>query len=312
MPVLKSIGLREVSSIQEVVEDMRRHFHLTEYQMKLRVPNKTKTVVYDKVTWAMTHLAKSGLIEKRGQGFRSITKKGGKLLSKNPSSLTYKDLNRMREEVMSKSSSKTKTVTDISLDANSKKPAPLKNFPKSEKFYWPCLEFVSSKGDSGARLEEIKRHLIERFNLSPEQQKELVRSGYTSKLYNRANWALSHLKRLSFISKHYETGAFYIQPKGQSFYQNENEKSLIDHIRELQKASSRRKPKQEPVKKDSKLSDPDFLCLSDLHKEIQEEVDGRLERRGVRYGHIFLDVWNRLESYIKDKIKQSGHDFDNL
>ena len=92
LPVLKSIGSRDISSIPEVMEDMKTHFNLTEEQMSRRVSNGTKTMVYDKVTWAMTYLFKAGLIEKEGTGRRSITKKGQGGLSKNPDSLTWKNL----------------------------------------------------------------------------------------------------------------------------------------------------------------------------------------------------------------------------
>ena len=92
LPVLKSIGSRDISSIQEVMEDMKTHFNLTEEQMSRRVSNGTKTMVYDKVTWAMTHLFKADFIEKEGPGRRSIIEKGQGVLSKNPDSLTWKDL----------------------------------------------------------------------------------------------------------------------------------------------------------------------------------------------------------------------------
>ena len=95
LPVLQSIGSRNISYIREVEEDIRKHFNLSDQQMSLRVPNKTKTIVYDKVTWAMTYLFKAGLIAKVGHGQRAITEKGRKLLSKHPSYLTWKELRQL-------------------------------------------------------------------------------------------------------------------------------------------------------------------------------------------------------------------------
>ena len=92
LPVLKSIGSREISSIREVVEDMKTAFDLKEEQMNQRVRNKTKTVVYDKVTWAMTYLFKARLIDKKGVGRRSITAKGKEVLRKKPKTLNWSDL----------------------------------------------------------------------------------------------------------------------------------------------------------------------------------------------------------------------------
>ena len=200
---------------------------------------------------------------------------------------------------------KNKSKTEKT-DLDSKKPKTSKYFPKAERFYWPCLQFVSSKGSSGAKLEEIKQDLIDRFALSPEQQRESVKSGRISKLYNRTNFALSHLKRLKFISKQYETGAFCIQPKGRTFYKNENEKSLIDRIRDLQRSSS----------KDSRQSEPDCLYLLDMHTEIKEEVKDQWHlagtRSGSRFTNIVLNVYNRLESYIKETVQHSGHNLEDL
>ncbi len=94
LPVLKSIASSDVSSIRKVEEDIRKHFNLTEEQMSKRVPNNTKTEVYDKVTWAMTHLFKAGFIDKKGRGRRSITQHGYHFLETKPNSLTWEDLRR--------------------------------------------------------------------------------------------------------------------------------------------------------------------------------------------------------------------------
>ena len=53
-----------------------------------------------------------------------------------------------------------------------------------------------------------------------------------------------------------------------------------------------------------------------MHTEIKEEVKDQWHlagtRSGSRFTNIVLNVYNRLESYIKETVQHSGHNLEDL
>lgn len=81
-PLLKLISDGGVYTQNMCVERLRDYFELTEDERNATLPSG-RTVFYDRVHWAKTHLKKAGLIESTKQGEFNITKSGIQLLSRN-------------------------------------------------------------------------------------------------------------------------------------------------------------------------------------------------------------------------------------
>lgn len=72
---------------------MEQEFNLTEEEKQERVPSGKQRIIYNRVTWANTHIKKAGLLELRDKrGSYSITEEGRKLLSENLTRIGMKRL----------------------------------------------------------------------------------------------------------------------------------------------------------------------------------------------------------------------------
>jgi restriction system protein len=90
LPLLKCLADEQPHFTKELVSFTEQQFKLTDKEKIKRMPNGTKTVIYDRVTWALTYLKKAGLISSIGRGTYQITDSGKKLLSDNPTEITVK------------------------------------------------------------------------------------------------------------------------------------------------------------------------------------------------------------------------------
>jgi restriction system protein len=91
LPLLKLAGDNQTHSVKECVAFIEQEFHLTDEEKLEKVPSGKQRTVYNRVTWAITHIKKAGLIayrEKRGSF--GITESGQKLLAQSPAGITVK------------------------------------------------------------------------------------------------------------------------------------------------------------------------------------------------------------------------------
>lgn len=93
LPILKLTADEQTHSVKECVEYVEQEFKLTDEEKQERVPSGQQRTIYNRVTWAITHIKKAGLLESREKrGCYGITEEGRKLLSENPTEINVKRL----------------------------------------------------------------------------------------------------------------------------------------------------------------------------------------------------------------------------
>jgi restriction system protein len=91
LPILKLTADGQTHSVKECVARLEQEFHLTDEEKQERVPSGKQRTIYNRVTWAITHIKKAGLLESREKrGCYGITDAGRELLSKNPQEVNMK------------------------------------------------------------------------------------------------------------------------------------------------------------------------------------------------------------------------------
>lgn len=95
LPVLQLTSDGQTHSVKECIEHIELTFHMTEEEKQERVPSGKQRTIYNRMTWAITHIRKAGLLESHEKrGSFGITEDGRKLLSENPQEINVKLLRR--------------------------------------------------------------------------------------------------------------------------------------------------------------------------------------------------------------------------
>lgn len=85
LPLLKMAADGQEHKTLDAVERIADQFELTAEERELMLPSGTQTMLYNRVTWGLTYLTKSLLLEKTGRGRFRITPRGVQVLQSNPS-----------------------------------------------------------------------------------------------------------------------------------------------------------------------------------------------------------------------------------
>lgn len=104
LPLLNFYADGEEHSIQEAIDELASEFELSEEDLKQLLPSGKQTTFYNRVGWARTYLAKSGLLEAPRRSFYRITERGRSVLKENPSQINMKYLERFPEYIAFKNS----------------------------------------------------------------------------------------------------------------------------------------------------------------------------------------------------------------
>ena len=88
LPILNLASDGQIHQISTTVEILADHFSLTKDEKRELVPSGLQKRFYNRVTWARTHLEKSGLLENPDRGRFKITKEGHQILKNNPSEIS--------------------------------------------------------------------------------------------------------------------------------------------------------------------------------------------------------------------------------
>lgn len=83
--------------------------------------------------------------------------------------------------------------------------------PIFSKFFYPVLKFLSD--DRIQNLKAAVSYVSDFFNLSEEDCQEKTKSGRTTKVYDRVQWATTYLRNAGLISSP-ARGRYLITPKG--------------------------------------------------------------------------------------------------
>ncbi len=84
LPLLQFASEGQQRSMAEAVLWLADRFELSDEDRDYLLPSGTQTRLYNRVTWAVTYLAKSLLLEKIGRGRFAITDRGRRVLASNP------------------------------------------------------------------------------------------------------------------------------------------------------------------------------------------------------------------------------------
>jgi restriction system protein len=99
LPLLQRFGDGREHSLHEILDQLAQEFSLTEQDMNELLPSGKQTTFYNRVGWARTYLAKSGLLEMTRRSHYRITARGKEVLKSSPSSINMKYLERFPEYV---------------------------------------------------------------------------------------------------------------------------------------------------------------------------------------------------------------------
>jgi len=81
LPCLKSVLKRDLSSVFDVLEDIRRDFSLTEEQMNQLLPSETEPIIKNRTSWALFYLMKASLLMRPSRGKYCLTDAGKKVIT---------------------------------------------------------------------------------------------------------------------------------------------------------------------------------------------------------------------------------------
>lgn len=97
LPLLKFASDEREHSISEAIETLADEMKISAAEQDLMLPSGTQTRLYNRVTWAVTYLTKSLLLEKAGRGKFKIAARGLETLNKKPNRIDNKFLAQFKE-----------------------------------------------------------------------------------------------------------------------------------------------------------------------------------------------------------------------
>lgn len=97
LPIVVHLADRRIRKSSELVAMISDQFALTEDERATRIPSGRQPVIFNRVHWAITYLAKCGLVERPARGNVKITDRGVAVLAENPARIDLKYLSRFPE-----------------------------------------------------------------------------------------------------------------------------------------------------------------------------------------------------------------------
>lgn len=89
IPVLELLKAKGKTKLREFIEPLAKHFQLTEEEVNEMYPSGNGHIFYDRVSWALSYLNMSGLVDKPKRGIYEINQKGQEILQKPNDIHTY-------------------------------------------------------------------------------------------------------------------------------------------------------------------------------------------------------------------------------
>lgn len=113
LPLLRIAADRVEHTIVESIESLVRSMGISEADRDAMLPSGTQTRLYNRVTWALTYLTKSLLLEKVGRGRFKIGPRGIEALAENPKRIDNAYLKRFEEFRIFKAKKENKSEDSI-------------------------------------------------------------------------------------------------------------------------------------------------------------------------------------------------------
>lgn len=99
LPLLQLAGDGQTYYIHDAVNELSKHFSLSEEEKTKLLPSGQQPVFYNRVGWARTYLKKAGLVKDPRRGYFQITEAGKSILEENPLRIDMKYLKRFPEYI---------------------------------------------------------------------------------------------------------------------------------------------------------------------------------------------------------------------
>lgn len=96
LPILRLAATGEIKSSSAIVA-MADQFSLSDEERKELLPSGRQSKIANRVHWAVTHLAKAGLLNRPRRGHFALSPQGGKVLASNPERIDLNFLNQFAE-----------------------------------------------------------------------------------------------------------------------------------------------------------------------------------------------------------------------
>src|SRR5262245_58954625 len=97
LPLLKIAADGREHSISDAMEILATQMGVSDVDQDIMLPSGTQTQYYNRVSWAITYLTKSLLLEKTGRGRFRIASRGAEVLRKGPARIDNEFLNQFPE-----------------------------------------------------------------------------------------------------------------------------------------------------------------------------------------------------------------------
>jgi restriction system protein len=97
LPLVKLAADGHEHKITDAIDTLADNFGLTPQEREIMLPSGTQTRLYNRVTWALTYMTKSLLLEKSGRGKFKMAPRGLDVLKQNPSEINNAFLKQFAE-----------------------------------------------------------------------------------------------------------------------------------------------------------------------------------------------------------------------
>jgi restriction system protein len=84
LPLLELAGDGQEHALRVAARDIADRFELTDDDRSALLPSGKSTIIYNRLGWARTYLAKAGLLDSSKRGWFTITERGREVLSSHP------------------------------------------------------------------------------------------------------------------------------------------------------------------------------------------------------------------------------------
>lgn len=121
LPLLRIAADGQEHTVSEAMDTLAEKMNISDLDRDTLLPSGTQTRFYNRVTWAITYLTKSLLLEKPGRGRFRIAPRGQAILAKNPSRMDnafleqfpeYRAFKSKKNKVAASEGMKEPTATD--------------------------------------------------------------------------------------------------------------------------------------------------------------------------------------------------------
>jgi restriction system protein len=147
--------------------------------------------------------------------------------------------------------------------------------PDFQSVMLPLLQTFTD--DEPKTTKYLRGKMIEHFNITPEEQQQMIPSGRQKLYYNRVAWAITYLKMAELIESP-ARGSYKITEDGKGVLSNPPDRITITYLKKFENFSKNRNPeKDETIEDENQITEktPDEL-IEIGYKQIRNELSLQL------------------------------------